>query len=200
MRAGDHCQVGPRHCRPQKGGGAGTAAAIARGGEIGADTIPFTKRDITAWHLRLVTDIGKGSAQRVMIGAGIADLHEGGANATSRGRLDAVKGAGNVAIGPSLIAGCRPVVIITGLAPMIDQRVDRARPAENLAARVVDAAPAELGLWLGIIHPVDRLLVKQDAIADRHLDPEAAVRWSGLEQQDMMLATGGQPFSQNAAG
>lgn len=77
LRTDDHSQIGAAHRQPQKRHCAGAAAAMARCGKIGTDAVPFTGWQIAAWHLRLTTDVGKGPAQLVMVGAGVIDLHVG---------------------------------------------------------------------------------------------------------------------------
>ena len=86
------------------------------------------------------------------------------------------------------------------LAADVDHGVDRARPAEHLAARPVARAPAEPRHRVGHEHPVDSRVVEGLAVADRHPDPEAAVAAAGLEQQHPEPPVRGQPVGQHAAG
>src|SRR6266850_34921 len=67
----------------------------------------------------------------------------------------------DVRITPAPVSTLRPAVIIGPLAAIVDVPVDRARPAEGLAARREDAAPAgPLARLLGV-KPVQPRLVEQ---------------------------------------
>src|SRR5262249_56695935 len=56
---------------------------------------------------------------------------------------------------PAGVAELAPAVVVGVLAAHIEEAVDRARAAEQLAARLDDPAVVELGLRLGGIEPVD---------------------------------------------
>src|SRR5665647_1201067 len=60
---------------------------------------------------------------------------------------------------PAVIAERRPAVVIRGLAARVDHGVDRARSADDLAARLIDLATGEPGLRLGFVHPVHGRIV-----------------------------------------
>ena len=106
----------------------------------------------------------------------------------------------DVAPSPARIALRLPIVEIARLAAGIDHGVDRARPAQNLAAGKVVVAAAQTRNRLALIHPVHAAVIEGLAVADRQLDPESPVRGPGLEQQDATAATLREPGSDHRAG
>src|SRR4029079_15746683 len=57
--------------------------------------------------------------------------------------------------GPALHAlVARPALVVHGVAALEDHPVDRARPAEDLAAGVVDAPAVHVRLGLGLVLPI----------------------------------------------
>ena len=106
----------------------------------------------------------------------------------------------HVVIAPADIAALTPAVVILVLAAHIKQAVDRARSAQHLAARLKHLASAKAGLRLGLVHPVDGFFLEQLAVADRHMDPDVGILRAGFQQQHRMLAVGGKPIGEHAAG
>ncbi|MHC2409557.1 hypothetical protein ACVJGC_002148 [Bradyrhizobium diazoefficiens] len=106
----------------------------------------------------------------------------------------------HVVIAPAGVAALAPAVIVLVLAANIEQAVDRARAAQRLTARLEHLAPLQLGLRLGLVHPVDRLLLEQLAVAERHVDPDVGILRAGLEQQHAVLAVRRQAVGEHAAG
>src|SRR6185312_12756325 len=100
---------------------------------------------------------------------------------------------------PADIAELAPAVIILVLAAHIEQAVDRARSAQHFSARLKNLAAAESRLGLGLVHPVDTLVLEQFSVADRHVDPDIAVLRAGLEQQHGMSAVGAQAIGEHAS-
>src|ERR1700761_7520367 len=97
---------------------------------------------------------------------------------------------------PADIAALAPAVVILMLAAHIKKAVDRARAAEHFSARLENLPAMQARLRLGLVHPVDALLLEQLAVADRHVDPDVAVLRSRFEQQHRMLAVGAQSVCQ----
>jgi hypothetical protein len=60
--------------------------------------------------------------------------------------LGALEARQHVGVAPSGVAFGSPLVIVTGVAARVDHRVDRTRPAQHLAARLVAASTAQAGL------------------------------------------------------
>src|SRR5882757_405033 len=101
---------------------------------------------------------------------------------------------------PAGIAALAPAVVVLMLAAHIQKTVDRARAAQHLAARLEHLAPVQLRLGLGLVHPVDGFFLEQPSVAERNVDPDVGVLWSGFEQQHRMLAVRAQPIGEHAAG
>ena len=101
---------------------------------------------------------------------------------------------------PAAIAELRPMVEILGLAAHIDEPVDRARSAEDLATRIEDRAPGGAGIGLGVIAPGQGRMVEQFHKAGRDMDIGAPVAPAGLDQQYPHLRVLAQAVGENAAG
>src|SRR5205085_11578745 len=82
----------------------------------------------------------------------------------------------------------------------VDEPVDRARSAENLAARPQDAAAAELGDGLRLEHPGDLRMEDVSVEPGGDVDPRVAVLAARLQQQHARRAVGSQAVGQHAAG
>src|SRR5205814_1333942 len=82
----------------------------------------------------------------------------------------------------------------------VNQPVDRARPAQHLAARPWQAASVELGLRLGLELPGDLRVVDIAVEAGRDVDPRVAVLAAGFEQQYLVHRVRRQPVGEHAAG
>ena len=199
MRAGHHCQIAPPHRRAQERLGAGTALAVAGRRQIGRDPGSLAGRRVADWQLALAADLQKVASHGMKIGAVVGDRQMRCARVILRRRLQLLEMRRHIRIGPAVIAGRRPVVIVAGLAAMIDQRVDGPGAAEHLAARMVDDPPVQSRHGIGVVHPVHRFLMEQDAISDRHLNPEPAVGRPGFKQQHLMPPAGGQLLGKHAA-
>ena len=75
------------------------------------------------------------------------------------------------------------MVVVLVLAADVDQAVDRARAAQRLAARPVDAAPVHVRVGVGLEAPVVARAPHRLAVADRQVDPSERSRRAGFEQQ-----------------
>lgn len=103
-----------------------------------------------------------------------------------------------VAAPAAVAADRRPVIVIRQIAPNPHHRVDRRRPAQQLAPRPVITLTVQPGVGLGPVVPVHRAVKEQLAIPQGHLNKEPPVGAACLEQQDP-LARRRQPLGQNTA-
>jgi len=72
---------------------------------------------------------------------------------------------------PALAAALAPAVVVGGRAAHVDHAVERARPAEHLAARLIGGAVVEAGDGFALEFPiVDRVRVEL-VVADRNVNP-----------------------------
>ena len=100
---------------------------------------------------------------------------------------------------PAAAAGLRPAVKIRRIAPHVKHAVDRAGPAQHLAARRVQGAVPGRLLRLGCIKPVVALGVDQLGHASRNMDHRVQV-FSTRFQQGNSLPCLGQSSSNRASG
>ena len=115
--------------------------------------------------------------------------------------LHALEDRQHVLVAPAAVAELGPVVVVLRLAADIDHAVDRARPAQHLAARNFYAPPARALVRLRRVAPVDGRIVDHLGDADRHARPEE-VRALGprLEQQHPVGAAFRQPAGDDRPG
>ncbi len=101
---------------------------------------------------------------------------------------------------PARIAECRPRVEIGRLSAHVNHGVDRARAADDAAARPIGRSPAGAVIGFGLVTPIEFRMVEGLAVADRHPDPEIEVGTARLEQQHPHRGIGAQPVGENATG
>ena len=101
---------------------------------------------------------------------------------------------------PALAAALAPFVVVSRIAAHVDHAVDRAGAAQDLASRLVHDAVVELGLGLGVEHPVDARIVERLVVAERDVDPGIAVLGPGLEQQHAVAAVLAETSGHGTAG
>src|SRR5262249_44600909 len=77
--------------------------------------------------------------------------------------------------------------------------VDGGAAAQHLAARIVDRAPAETRLDLGLEAPIRARVVHAVEIADGNMDPEIVVAPTGFEQQHADVRIRRQPVGKQTA-
>ena len=108
-----------------------------------------------------------------------------------------------VGVVPGLHPGvARPALVVQRVAALEDHAVDRAGPAEHLAARVVDPAAVHVRLGLGLVLPVVEPVADGERQRGRHVDedvPEGVVA-PCFENQDPSGRIGREPVRQCAAG
>ncbi len=89
----------------------------------------------------------------------------------------------NVFPGPAPVSELRPEVIVARNAADIDHGVHRARSAENLSARPVQAASAHPRLRLGVVAPVDPAGFHERRVAHGHVNKEILVARAGFQKR-----------------
>src|SRR3984893_5867348 len=89
----------------------------------------------------------------------------------------------HVVVGPAGVAELAPQVEILTLPADVNEPVDRARPAEHLAARPWQAPAGELGLGLGLKLPGDLWGGDGSGEGGRGVGPRGAVLAAGFEEQ-----------------
>jgi len=114
--------------------------------------------------------------------------------------LQRLEGGQEVVIAPAWIAGDGPGVEILARPPDIDHGVDRARTAEQLAARPVVGIAGKARIRLGLVVPVDGRIEEGLAVAERHLDIETTIGSAGLQYQHGETARGREPFRDDRSG
>src|SRR5262245_18324486 len=121
-----------------------------------------------------ITRLGVGDAERALpTTVGVISLASIGFHALEE-RQD-------VLVAPAPIAHLGPCVEILRLPPHEGVTVDRARAAEQAAARGSQSAAIGTGLGLGGVEPVGGRVIDQLGVADRNAAPAVAGR-SGLKQ------------------
>ena len=140
--------------------------------------------------------------ERVLVGHG-RDLERPlGAAAVGAVAVDEILHPGeerrHLAPAPAAAAHLRPGVEVERLAAHPDQAVDRARPAQQFSTRHRDDAVGRAGLGLGLVEPVGRRLVDQQAEGQRHAGVGMAGR-AGFQQQHLVRRRLRQPGRQRAA-
>ncbi len=95
----------------------------------------------------------------------------------------------HVVIAPAGIAALAPAIVILDAGRAHTSRpLIELDPPSTLPRGWNTLRPFEPGLRLGLVHPVDGLVLEQLAVAERHVDPEIGVLGARLQQQHRMLA------------
>ena len=197
-------EVRAAHRRPEIGARGRYAAPVANRDLVVPDTfLRFAIEVGVAGNPGFDARAQKRTAQRMRVGADVRD-GDGSSGAAQRALavravLELPEVRQHVAPAPARIAERFPSVVVLGLAAHEDHGVDRARAAEELAARPVAGPSGERGLGLGAVHPVDARLEEALAVADRHLHPETLVAAARFEQQHAVASARGQPVGEHAA-
>ena len=95
-----------------------------------------------------------------------------------------------------------PALVVQRVAALEDHPVDRAGPAEHLAAGVEDLAVVEVRLRVGLVLPVVEPVPDRERQRRRHVDErvDPEVRAAGLEHQHRRTGVRGEPVGERAAG
>ncbi len=101
---------------------------------------------------------------------------------------------------PAFASALAPVVIVRGIAAHIHHAVDRTGAAKHLAARQIQRPAVQFLLGRAVEHPVDARVGKCLGVADRDVDPRAAVLDAGFQQQHAIAPGFRQPRRHDTAG
>jgi hypothetical protein len=105
----------------------------------------------------------------------------------------------HIVVAPAGIAELPPMIVVSRLAAHIDHGIDRARAANETAARPIHAPAFHRRLRRGFVTPVETR-TGQVGDAGRHAHIERIVGTAGLEQQHPDLGARRQPVGQDRAG
>ena len=106
----------------------------------------------------------------------------------------------HVVVRPAAVAHLRPGVEVPGLAADVEVTVDRARPAQHLAAREEDRPVVDARPRVGRVAPVEARILEGLQEPDRCPDIGMRVRAPGLQHQHADARVLRQPVGQHAAG
>ena len=126
--------------------------------------------------------------------------------AAAPGRVAAAPGLGlhevgqHVLVRPASAAELGPVIVVRRLAAHIEMAIDRARSADQPAAREVDAALADMRAGRGLIAPVELPVADRHAKACRDLDEQPEIRAASLQDHDLIATVLAKPIGEHAAG
>ena len=157
------------------------------------DTVLFGPVEITVAGIASLDRGGDKGVVQFVLGAQIGDIERAARTVMVVGPALLVFGAAeigeHVVIRPSGIAELAPPVEILALAADVDEPVDRARPAQDLAARPGQSTAAQLGLRLRLELPGDLRVVDVAVEAGRDVDPRVRILAAGFEQQTRVFAS-----------
>ena len=203
MRVRDEFDVATPQSGAEKGIRGRATQSIAPGDGIGADTLGVRAVEIVATRQ---AQFRGGRVEMALERMGFA-LDRGDCKRTVApdlaGRADppfeAIEDRLDVAPSPTGIAGIAPVVEVMRQAAAINESIDRAGSADDLAARPIGGAPIEPIVGIGAILPIDALVEEGLPIADWRPDPEPPVVAAGFENQNAVAAPFRQAVRQHAA-
>src|ERR1700689_1064783 len=89
---------------------------------------------------------------------------------------------------PTRIAQFLPVIEVARQAAVIDHGIDGAGAAQYLAARPECGSSGKRRIGLRLVQPVNARVVKGAAVAYRQLYPEAAIRNTGFQNENLALS------------
>src|SRR5262245_26843630 len=93
-----------------------------------------------------------------------------------------------------------PMIIVAGLAQHVDHAVDRRRSADDLSARIVEAATIEPRFWLSLQQPIGAWIADGKEISDRDVKPDPVVFPARLQQQHAVRGISRKAVGEDAAG
>ena len=105
----------------------------------------------------------------------------------------------HVGIGPAGRALARPAIVIAGGAARIGHDVDGRRTAEDLAPHGLQPTIVEIGFRLGLVAPVEHLMLVHLAHAERDRNQRIVVATAGFQQKHGHLRILAQAIGQHAA-
>ncbi len=206
LRLRPHDEIGAREDGHEKRGGRRVASSVldvllvearaaflSRGIEIefGRRVEPalarsVEEREVARVRIGRVGD-GQRSARAVVVGR------------AARVVLDALEVRQQRAITPRGPRQSSPLVEAETMTARPGHRVDRARTAVRLAARLPNHTAVEFGLGLGRVVPVERPAQERGPSPGR-LDGRIGLRPAGLNEEDAVRWIRAQPIGQNASG
>ena len=204
LGASDHLQVGPAQRRRQIGLGGAASFTVAVRGLVPAHAVLRGAVEVgiqrqAGLHTGLDEALGQrvGAAQVLHAQRAVGAVQVVTAAQVALGLAEPGQ---HVVERPAGVAGSGPVVVVLPLATDVDHGVDRARPAQHLAARLVAAAAVQAGLRHGLEAPVDALGLGHQRQTGRAVDQHAAVDTAGLQQGHAHLRIFTESRCQHAAG
>ena len=135
----------------------------------------------------IVGDAHRPAAATIIVGAGLVVLH-------------CLEVGQKVVKAPAGIAEVAPVIVVVAVAPDPHHGVDRARTAEQLAARPVIGIAGQPRVRFGLVIPVDGRIEERLAVAERHLHEEAKIAAAGFQHQHRMTPARRQPLGNDRTG
>ncbi len=115
-------------------------------------------------------------------------------------RLGALEVGEAVCVGPLFeAADAGPAVVVQRVAADVDHAVDRRRAAEHAPARAGDAPVVHVRLGLGLVGPVVGVVGERVGEGGRHVDEQAQIRRTGLDQQHRDIRLLGEAHREHAA-
>jgi hypothetical protein len=197
-------QIGPPHCGAQISHGSAAAPHVADGDLQRSDTVLLGAVKVGVEFMARLLRPGNKGVMQFVAGPQIGDA-QWTANAVMLvGAAFLVLGAAEIGqyvlIRPAGIAELAPQIEILLLATDVDEPIDRARPAEHLAARPEHAAATQFAKRLGLEHPGDLRMEDVSVEPGGDVDPRVAVLAARLKQKHARRAVGGQAAGQHASG
>ena len=83
---------------------------------------------------------------------------------------------------PAAVPKPGPVVVVGLLAAHVNHGVDGRTSTQNFTSRVTDAAAIQACLGFGLKAPIGPWVANGIEVADRNVDPEVVVLFSGFKQ------------------
>ncbi len=90
-----------------------------------------------------------------------------------------------------------PSIIVSGLPPHRDHRVDSRRAAQDFPAGIVQRAPVKPGLRCCLKHPVRTRIADGEQIADRNVEPDPIVPATRFKNENAGFRIARQPLGNN---
>ncbi len=177
---------------------------VERGEALLAIPVDVVRPRITRLHRR----VEEGAEQRVLRGSALQD--ERAVMTAPRivgirreARLHPPEVGQAVGVVPARHAGIRrPALVVQRIATLEDLPVDAAAAAEDLAARVEDAAAVHERFGFGLVHPVVEAAADRKGEGRGHVDErvDPPVRPSRLDDEDARAGILAEPVAQHRAG
>ena len=202
---GLNVQVGAVHGRLEVGHGGGTAHAVAHRHVHAPEA--FLAVAVVVFGVAvagLLAGLDKGAVERVLHVVAVAGGETTLVAAVGIATVDAVLAPfevrQHVLVAPAGGAQFFPFLEVAGATAHVYQTVDRGRAAQHLAARLVQAAALEAGLFLGMKAPVVALHVHGNGEGGGHLDKDGVVAAAVFQHTHRMVTAFAEPVGERGAG